>query len=164
MFKYLFSLVLVLASTSAFAGLPTCSSGTYFEPARGGEGLVLTITDGLVTGGVFTYDYAQAFTQNRVPVKTWYSLGPSANSPNLDKVTLSVFETKALSPANGPLVVQTTPVGVAEVKYVDTNTLLYSYNIGQLVFPTCDFGPLPSWCQRRDVVLVRAVPIVGECL
>ena len=161
MFKYLLSVLLVVASAPAFAGLPVCTSGAFFEVERAGEGVLLTVSEDLVTGGLFTYDYANGFVNNVVPAKTWYSLGPAENDTSGLPVVLPVFETKAVSSANSPLVVETVPVGVAEFTFVDQNTIRFSYNIGQFTFPTCDFGPLPFWCARRDVTLVRASSVVS---
>jgi hypothetical protein len=164
MFKYILGLIMILVAGSVNAGLPVCTSGAFFEPERAGEGVLLTVSNELITGGLFTYDYVNGFVTNTVPVKTWYSLGPVVNDGTVNTVVLPVYETKALGPASGPLVVETREVGFAEFTFVDTQTLRFSYNIGQFLYPTCDFGPLPFWCQRRDVILKRASAVLPQCL
>jgi hypothetical protein len=158
MFKYIAGLMLLAVASFANAGLPVCSTGAYFEPARSGEGLFLTVSPDTVTGAWFTYEYADAVPG--VPKKTWYTFGATQNSPNLGTVVLPVFETEALSNVNSPLVVSTQLIGNAEITFVDANTVTFTYLINGFIDENCDFGPFPYWCARNNVRLVKLASAV----
>lgn len=160
------ALLLLVGMVGTAQALPACATGTWYNPAAPGEGLLLNVAQngvGSVFGAMFTHEYAYPIANP--------GTGPTLNAyfytvqgDNVDGETrLLAYETRAYSGPLDPLDARTTTLGLVKLLMVDDNHLRFQYNLGYSVWPGCDIGPFPSYCVG-EVLLSRLVdaPVLCE--
>lgn len=149
--KYIIALFALLFSFNIYA-LPNCATGSWYDPAKSGEGLNMEVTEDLVVVYLYTYGamyddlgYAMAGKQFFVAV--------GENVEDEDGfVNLRISETIAVPGWPKPQL----NVGSAKVAVID-GEMLFSYNLTLDADKLLDPGVAIPWCIgcTRDLVYVK---------
>ena len=107
--KTLLITLLLLISSSAFA-LDSCYTGSWYDPARDGEGISIEVL-GATTAGYF-------YTFNSNGKQQWFTL--------IGDSVLTMYSTQLVS--GNPFTSQTEAVGMAEITPLTNDTLSYEFD------------------------------------
>jgi hypothetical protein len=108
--KTLLITLLLLISTTACA-IDSCYTGSWYDPARDGEGIVVEIL------GSTTVGYFNTFTSNGE--QQWFTMSGTGG-------TLIMYSTELVS--STPFISQTEAVGTAEITPLTDDTLSYEFD------------------------------------